>query len=1228
MLIRRKGHRTLALLGVVLASSTFAPVSAMGQVGSTTDIILGRVTGPDSVPLENARVEVTSAESGITRNRLTNAKGQYSIVFPDGGGTYQLRVTYLGMAPFQTTIQRQADEDRLVADVQMSRAQAHELAPVVVRGQPRPQQMPRPEAGNTERLLPSGMTTRLPIDAGNLNDLASLAPGVVGIPGTDSTGAGFSIAGQPANQNNITLDGLSFGASEVPQEALRNTRVITSTYDVGRGQFTGGMIASTTRGGTNMKQGVLNYSMRDPSLEFVEDAESFSNKYRQNQLSGGFGLPIVKDKAFAFGAFTLSRRTTDLMSLLSADSVTLQRLGTDPALVDRFLDAMTGYGIPATLPGIPRDALVDHANGLVRADYRLNDSHTLMARGDIRWSAQEATRIAPLAVPNNGGEGDNVGGGGMVTLTSQIGSFINELRAYQSTDRRDANPYITIPDGRVITRDTVTGGITTLQFGGNPSLPQVTRTSLREISDEISWISADGAHRVKLGTLFNQERSTVGLIPNRYGTFTYNSLEDFEANRPAQFTRTLSAGHRKSMSQNGALYLGDAWRKSPRLQLTYGVRFEASRYPDEAAYNPVVDTAFGRRTDRFPSEVHLSPRIGFTWMPGLVENREEGRFRSARFTIRGGIGEFRGRAPSHLFGLAREATGLSNGQSQLTCVGGEVPAPDWSSYFANPSTIPSQCALAPSIGLALRDPVPNVTVFDPDFGAPRAWRASLGVSRRLLDQRVNISLDASYARGVSQTGTTDLNLVPAPGFRLIQEANRPVFVNAASINSETGAIPLSSSRVHNRFGFVNELSSKLRSDTRQLTLGVNGFFTRRLIMLNTSYTLTRSRDEVLGGGQGFGGSSVAGDPRIADWGRSDQERRHIITGTIMWPVNPGFEISAIVRASSGTRFTPMVGGDVNGDGARNDRAFIYAPTRAADTTALADGMARLLATAPERARDCLSSQLGSIASRNSCTAPWSSSLDFQVNIRPNRWGLNRRVTFSVLALNALAGLDQILHDDLRGWGQPSFPDRTLMYVRGFDQATQSFKYEINERFGAAQGSRSAFRSPFQLAMQVRAALGSDPAREQIRAITRGPGGRQMNAAELRQRMQRTIPNPFRRTLELKDSLVLGLTPEQEVALKAKRDSLQVRADSVIAKIAEVLGGVGANPDPQTTMFRMRDNVQAGRRMAEQAAKDLEAILTPEQWAKLPPNVKNPLMPGRGQPGEGGVRIEMHGPPPE
>ena len=162
---------------------------------------------------------------------------------------------------------------------------------------------------------------------------------------------------------------------------MSSTRPVTSTLPLRRASsHWGGAAPATTeetpqgRHPAQRRAVLAEVERRDWDLvEFVEDAESFSSKYRQNRLSGGFGLPIVKDKAFAFGAFTLSRRTNDLMSLLSADSVTLQRLGTDPALVDRFLGAMNGYGIPATLPRIPRDALVDNVSGLVRATQPCRD---------------------------------------------------------------------------------------------------------------------------------------------------------------------------------------------------------------------------------------------------------------------------------------------------------------------------------------------------------------------------------------------------------------------------------------------------------------------------------------------------------------------------------------------------------------------------------------------------------------------------------------------------------------------------------------------------------------------------------------------------------------------------------------------------------------------------------------------------------------------------------------
>src|SRR4029078_7809095 len=107
------------------------------------------------------------------------------------------------------------------------------------------------------------ITTSLPVARGDLAALATLVPGVLPIAGTDTTPNSFVIAGQPPNQNAITLDGLTFGAGAIPSDAVRSTRVITNTYDVARGQFTGGQVASTTRGGADSTAGSLSYCVRN-----------------------------------------------------------------------------------------------------------------------------------------------------------------------------------------------------------------------------------------------------------------------------------------------------------------------------------------------------------------------------------------------------------------------------------------------------------------------------------------------------------------------------------------------------------------------------------------------------------------------------------------------------------------------------------------------------------------------------------------------------------------------------------------------------------------------------------------------------------------------------------------------------------------------------------------------------------------------------------------------------
>jgi len=1211
----------LVALGVLSLST---PEIAAAQIGSTTDIVMGRVAGVDSQAVSGARVEVTSAETGIMRTKTTDADGRYTIVFPDGGGTYRITIRAIGMAPVTRDIQRQGDEDRLIADFIMGR-NATQLATVQVRATQRrgdPNQRPAP--GNTERNLNPNLINRLPVDAGDLTALAALAPGVIQVPGTDTTKASFNVAGQPANQNSITLDGLSFGAGSVPSEAIRNTRVVTSTYDVARGQFTGGQVASTTRGGTNNVQGAVSYSHRDPNLEFVEDSsEAFGQKYTQNQISFGFGGPIVRNKLFTFGALTFSRRTDPLLSLLAADPLTLQRLGTSPDSVTRFLGLVQNFGLPLTSPLAPDERLNDNTSALVRVDYNFAEDHSLMLRGDWRGNTQLGSRLNALALPHSGGDVKGSGGGGMLTLTSHMGMFINELRGYKSVDNRSTEGYLSVPDGRVVVASVLEDGssaISTLQFGGNPSLPQETNSSLLEVSDEISRLTTTGGHRFKLGGLVNEQRSSVGFVPNRFGTFSFNSLADFEAGQPTQFTRTLFARDQQSATNNFGAYLGDSWRVSPKVQVIYGLRAEGSRYPNKPDYNPEVESVFGRRTDQLPAEVHVSPRAGFTVFLG------ESQFGPPPLTLRGGFGEFRGTAPAQLFASALNATGLNNGQSILTCVGTAAPTPDWGAYLADPSTIPSTCNGGTPVFANQRR---NVTVFDPDFEAPRAWRASLGLNRRFWD-RYSFSVDAGYARGVAQTSANDLNLDTVPEFTLRNEGNRPVYAPANAIVPTTGAVSLLGSRRFQQFGVVNQIESNLKSNTKQLTFGLNGITTKG-ILLNASYTLTSSFDQSqgfsTGTAAGFGGTagSTAGNPNIAEWGRSDNGRRHALLATVTYPIKPAFELTAIGRAVSGSYFSPLVGGDINADGRSNDRAFVFSPTEAAQNgdTAVANGMTRLLAATSPRARDCLLTQMNRVAARSSCSSPWSLSLDMQANIRPTAFGLDRRLTISVVTLNALTGLDQLLHgnDKLHGWGQPSFPDRTLLYVRGFDPASNTYQYQVNEHFGVANGTRNAFRVPFQLAIQARLTLGTDPARQQFNNVLgRGAGGR-MNPDALKARMTRLVPNAFLDIIAVNDSAKLELTADQITRLQTGGDAFKVKADSLIDKVANILGDTTVkNPDPMTIFAKLQPSMTEGRKLATQAINDAKAILTPDQWAKVPDSIKTPGLrrgDGEGPRGRGG-----------
>ncbi|MDP9348910.1 MAG: carboxypeptidase-like regulatory domain-containing protein, partial [Gemmatimonadota bacterium] len=882
-------RRALPLLLLALLVLGVRPLPAQGS----SDVITGQVTDENGAPIAGARVSAVAAESEVTRTATTNQQGRYTLVFPEGGGQYRLTVSFTGRTTLTRTIQRTGDQDVLIANVRLGAQPVLLEGITVTANRNQPDRRLFQEPGTQERALSGEQLDRLPIDQNDLASIATLTPGVVVVG--DSLGSGFSVLGQGPSSNQLTLDGATFGGgggngTGVPTEAVRVTRVITNSYDVSRGQFSGGQIATTTRSGTNVPQGSFTFNLRDPALSWGATGSAFTSPGRQSRLSGGWGGPVIRNRLFYFGSVAWNRRSNELASLLSADQESLLRLGVSPDSVSRLLslvDAMSVYGrdVPA-----PDGQVNDYLSFLGRLDFNLSQLHTLTLRLDGSWSGSEGGG-GMLGLPQAGNSSTNRGAGVMGTLTSRFGNgWINELRVYGAQNERETDPYQESPAGRVRVTSELEDGrraISNLSIGGGGTVTRATSDNF-EASNELSLLVGT-RHRVRTGITLTSTSSVQESAGNRFGTFVFESLADFEANRPSQFTRSLGSRDRESGGWNGSFYLGDTWRPLEPLQVTFGTRVETSRVARLPEYNPAVESAFGRRTDEIPNEVAITPRFGFSYNLGSGQSGGQvqgggpggpggpgGGFRGpgggfggpggfgalqGAGTIRGGFGVFRSAPAWNLFATARDLTGLPSAQSQLICVGPAVPTPDWNAYQQDPSSIPGSCAGGtgpggPGAGLGSGQRS-SVAVFDPDYRTAQSWRGSLGIQRRIWSF-LGGSLDVAYAEGRYQQGIRDLNLRETPVFTLDQEGGRPVFVPATSIVPTTAQVSYLASRLDPSFGQVMEVNSDLRSRTGQVTFGLNGTVLRWRLNVGGAYTYTRSRDQGSAAFGGFGGGGFGG----------------------------------------------------------------------------------------------------------------------------------------------------------------------------------------------------------------------------------------------------------------------------------------------------------------------------------------------------------------------------------
>ena len=1200
----------MSLLGAILLA--LAPTRLRAQ---QADVIRGRVIGPDSAAVVGVQVTVTSLDGNVSRKTRTDKDGRYTVTFPNGEGDYMVSFTALGFAVKRFEVKRNADEEILIADAKLSSAAVNlEAMKVTAPREKVSRNQVEPDISGTEH--PVSNAALPPADLGDLAAMAATLPGVQLVPGQNGDPNGFSVLGLGADQNNMTLNGMSFTGSNLPRDAGVMTSLVTSPYDVSRGGFSGGQLMLRTRPGSNFSTRGMSLNLDAPQLQWTDRAaQALGQQYSNVSLGGIAAGPIAMDKAFYNIAYQVGRRANDYQSLLNTDALGLQTAGVAMDSVRNFLDLLQQAQIPTTIGGrIPRDHTSDQALVFGSVDFAPPSSTTGQAWNisfSGGWNKQSPIGSGVTSLPATSGDRTGWNGSIMGRHNSYFGfGILEETTVGVSASHSYGTPYLVMPSGRVLVSSDFpdgTSGVQSLAFGGNQSLATSQSTNSAGVMNQLSWFSANNKHRLKLTSELRRDAYSSNQTTNLLGTYFYNSLTDLGNDQPVSFTRQLSPRVSGASQMVGAISLGDAWRATNDLQIQYGVRVDGNRFLNDPVLNPDLESTFGVRNDRAPNRLYASPRVGFSWTYGTAPQIAgfEGAARGPRAVVRGGLGLFQNVPQTFQLGQALDNTGLPSAVQQLSCVGPATPVPDWSLYASDPSMVPSTCADG-TTGSAFANTAPNVFLFAKDYAAPRSLRSNLQWSGPVLGNRFMASLEATYSRNLNQAGIVDLNFNPAQQFTLADEGGRPVYVHAGNIVPATGAIASADGRITTRYAHISELRSDLQSDSRQISVRLSPATFSTSLYWSLAYVYGNVRDQA----RGF--SSTAGNPLDVSWGRSAFDSRHQIVYTLGYNFFNTVNVSWYGQFRSGTPFTPLVAQDINGDGYANDRAYVFSPTDA--NPAVAAGIQELLDHGSGAARECLRRQLGNLAARNSCEGPWTSTANMSLTFNPMRVRMPQRATLSFNISNPLGAADLILHgsNHLHGWGQAAFPDQSLYYVRGFTPSGNggSYSYEVNQRFGATMPAFSASRLPVTLTAMLRFDVG--PTRERQALTMQLDRGRRTEGQRIPEQFLRLmygtggLPNPMAQILRQQDSL--QLTAKQADSIATINRWYTVRIDSIWAPVAKYLANLPDHYDQGAAYDHYLEARHASVDLLAELAPHVKQLLTPEQQRKLPPFVASYLEP--------------------
>lgn len=1168
---------------LALAGAMVPPSIATGQ-SAPVAVLRGRVFASDSTPIRGARLSAVRSDSSTADTAVTGANGVFTLRLAPAR-EYLVRVTAIGFAAQQRSIFIARIAVPIVDFYAVRLPQRLATVQVTAAKRRRPARQENPATGvmSMQRPFADGFAT-IGLDRYDLNSLAASVPGVVNASTSDV--AGFSLLGAPPGQNNVTLNGVEVQLDGLPRDLVMFSGVTGTAVDPSRGGFSGGQVFLRSSSADDLSRRGVHLSYRGFAPSGRQELDwAPGTVMRGEGLSGYASGPIVQgrlyyDLAVEGGRETLIGQGFDRWSR----ALSYRQVNPDSAAA--LIVAASALGIPTRFMAAPATTFY---STFVRAELNPDSTRafSVTATGSGRTAPVLAGDLGVGARGTRRSASSNV----IVDWSQYLhdGTVLNDARlAISSSTRRSAGAQ-TLPSVVVELRATPDSLPWAVPVVLNPALAASHRTStLYQVLDDITWYAFANRHRFKgsIGTKIDWAvtGSASGAAASDVSTFTFSSLDDLRSSKPVRFTRTFGSDASKVSAVSPFASLGDQWQVTPRLIVQLGLRIDAGWIPTAIALDSVAQRTLGIATDRLPSYAAVSPRAGVWWRYGRRAT-VQGAAIEPRGQLRANIGRYVDALRPSVMEPVVRSSNRGDRLRGLYCSGDAAPVPEWSLIPRDPARIPSTCAGQPRL---VTTAVPSISFLD-RYRPASSWRSSVGWSINFAtDSRIDF--DGTLSLGMNGRAMVDENLRREASFVLAAEAGRPVFVDASAIDGSSGLVSLPASRRVPELAEVWRISSPRRSRAAALTTTfVPPSSASR--QFSIAYTLAAGRTEA----NGFE-ATTAGDPRVVSYARSPFVSRHQVTVLFEQRVAHAIELTAFARAQSGLPFTPMVASDINGDGAFNDRAFIFTPT-ATDAT-VAAGMRQLLAE--RRAARCLSSQVGRVAGENSCEAAWSWHLAAGAHVQGGRLGLPRRTTLTIGIPDAIGLADAIAHSGKPvGWGRDLPIDSDLSRVEGFDPVARQFRYAINPRFGTPLTNGRASNSGAAVTLSLRVALGPDADKQileqELSALASVPG--EPDAARLRSRLGRTVPNVPAAIVRFKDSL--SLSNDQVRALSAESRAFVARADSIWKPFAEFLAALRLDYATDEAVRRYRATKLAAYRNAATTAQTARLILTRRQVAELP-----------------------------